>query len=105
MIVNRGDRFVSERRRTMRKLVLAMMALTAAGAANLATSTPAAAYDYPWCVQGRDTGIPGDCSYQTYAQCAASASGRFAYCNINPRVAFGRLPPRRPRYPNYYYYD
>jgi hypothetical protein len=87
----------------MRKLVLAMMALTAAGAANLATSAPAAAYDYPWCVQGRDTGIPGDCSYQTYAQCQASASGRFAYCNINPRVAFGRLPPRRPRYPSHYY--
>ena len=79
---------------TMRKLVLAMMALAAAGAANLATSAPAAAYDYPWCVQGRDTGIPGDCSYQTYAQCMASASGRFAYCNVNPRVAFGRLPRR-----------
>jgi hypothetical protein len=88
----------------MRKLVLAMMALTAGCVTTLATSAPAAAYDYPWCLQGRNEGIPGDCAYQTYAQCEASASGRFAYCNINPRVAFGRLPPRRPRYP-YYYYD
>jgi hypothetical protein len=88
----------------MRRLVLAMMALTAGCVVTLATSAPAAAYDYPWCLQGRNEGIPGDCSYQTYAQCQASASGRFAYCNINPRVAFGRLPPRRPRYP-YYYYD
>jgi hypothetical protein len=88
----------------MRKVVLAMMALTAGSVATLATSAPAAAYDYPWCLQGKNDGIPGDCAYQTYAQCEASASGRFAYCNINPRVAFGRLPPRRPRYP-YYYYD
>ena len=80
-----------------------MMAVTAGYVATLATSAPAAAYDYPWCLQGRNEGIPGDCAYQTYAQCEASASGRFAYCNINPRVAFGRLPPRRPRYPNYYY--
>ena len=87
----------------MRKLVLAMMALTAGSVVTLASSAPAAAYDYPWCVQGRGVGIPGDCSYETYAQCMASASGRALYCNINPRVAFGRLPHRRPRYPNYYY--
>ena len=63
----------------MRKLVLAMMALTAGWFVTLATSAPAAAYDYPWCLQGRNEGIPGDCSYQTYAQCQASASGRFDY--------------------------
>jgi uncharacterized protein DUF3551 len=87
----------------MRKLVLAMMALTAAGVVTLASSAPAAAYDYPWRLQGRGVGIPGDCSYETYGQCMASASGRALYYNINPRVAFGRLPPRRPRYPSYYY--
>ena len=86
----------------MRNAMLAMAALLAASAATLAGSGPAAAIDYPWCVQGRGVGIPGDCSYQTYAQCMASASGRSLYCNVNPRVAFGRLPPRRPRYPHYY---
>ena len=74
----------------MRKLVLTMLALSAAGVATLATSAPAAAYDYPWCVQGRGVGYPGDCSYQTYAQCQASASGRSAGCGINPYVAFDR---------------
>jgi hypothetical protein len=95
----------------MRKLILAMMALAAAGAAALATSAPAAAQDYPWCVTGRDTGYPGDCSYTSYGQCMASASGRYAYCSINPRVAFGRpVQPGGRRAPNpygapYSYYD
>jgi hypothetical protein len=89
---------------TMRKLILAAMALTAAGAATLTTSAPAAAYDYPWCVQGREVGVPGDCSYTTYAQCMASASGRYAYCNVNPRVAFGQQLPRgHHTYPYRYY--
>jgi len=84
----------------MRNTMLAMMALLAAGAATAAGTGPAAAYDYPWCAQGRGVGIPGDCSYQTYGQCRASASGRDLYCNVNPRVAFGRA--RRVRaYPYY----
>jgi Protein of unknown function (DUF3551) len=86
----------------MRKLMLAMLAVTAIGVGATAGSTPAAAYDYPWCAQGRGFGYPGDCSYQTYGQCMASASGRNLYCNINPRVAFG-VPPRRARVPRYYY--
>ena len=77
----------------MRKLILVVMTLTAAGAASLTTSTPAAAYDYPWCLQGRQTGYPGECSYTSYAQCMASASGRYAYCGVNPRVGFARQPP------------
>jgi hypothetical protein len=80
----------------MRNAMLRILALAAVGAATMAGSGPAAAYDYPWCVQGRGVGIPGDCSYQTYGQCMASASGRNLYCNINPRVAFGRQ--RRGRY-------
>lgn len=80
---------------TMRKLILAVMAVTAAGAATLATSAPAAAHDYPWCVQGKGVGYPGDCSYTSYAQCMASASGRQAYCGVNPRVAYGQQRDRR----------
>ena len=87
----------------MRKLVLTMLALSAAGVATLATSAPAAAYDYPWCVQGRGVGIPGDCSYQTYAQCEASASGRALYCNSNPRAALNPMPQRRTRRGTYGY--
>ena len=89
----------------MRKLLLTMAALGAAGVATLATAAPAAAYDYPWCVQGRGVGVPGDCSYQTYAQCEASASGRGLYCNSNPRAALNEMPRRAPRgYRGYYDY-
>ena len=74
----------------MRNAMLAVLALLSAGAATAAGSGPAAAYDYPWCIQGGGWGVPGDCSYQSYGQCMASASGRRVYCNINPRVAFDR---------------
>ena len=88
----------------MRHAMLVISALLAAGAIMTAGAGPAAAFEYPYCLQGRDAGIPGDCSYRSYGECMASASGRAAYCNINPRVAFG--PPRRERpYPNYNYYN
>jgi hypothetical protein len=80
----------------MRNASLTIAALLAAVAATLAGATPAAAIDYPWCVQGRGIGIPGDCSYTSYAQCMASASGRGLYCNVNPRTAFGRERRGRP---------
>jgi hypothetical protein len=84
----------------MRNTILAVMTVLAAGAAGIGGSTPAAAYDYPYCVQGRGIGVPGDCSYQTYAQCMASASGRGLYCNVNPRAALNQQ--RRTRAPRYY---
>jgi hypothetical protein len=79
----------------MRNATLAVLAVLAAGGATLGGSGPAAAYDYPWCIQGRGVGTPGDCAYQSYAQCMATASGRAVYCNINPRVAFNRQPRGR----------
>jgi uncharacterized protein DUF3551 len=87
---------------TMRKFLLTMVAVSAAGVATLATLAPAAAYDYPWCVQGKGVGIPGDCSYQSYEQCLASASGRGLYCNSNPRAALNFQRPGR--YRGYYDY-
>ena len=87
----------------MRKTILTMAALSAAAIITTITTGPAAAYDYPWCAQGRGVGVPGDCSYQTYGQCMASASGRNLYCNINPRVAFGQQQRRAPR--TYYPYQ
>jgi hypothetical protein len=81
----------------MRNLILGLMAMTAAGVATLATPAPAAAYDYAYCLQGRDMGYPGDCSYATYAQCMASASGRYAYCGVNPRAAYGQAQAPRGR--------
>ncbi|HLG84074.1 MAG TPA: DUF3551 domain-containing protein [Bradyrhizobium sp.] len=67
-----------------------MMTVLATGLATFASSVPATAHDYPWCAQGRGFGYPGDCSYQTYGQCMASASGRDLYCGINPRAAYAQ---------------
>jgi len=87
----------------MRNLVTAILALSGIGVVSLAGSDPAMAYDYPWCVQGRGVGYPGDCAYETIEQCRASASGRNLACNINPRVAFRRAPPVYSPYPGRYY--
>ena len=84
----------------MRNVMLALLAVTAAGAATLGGAGPAAARDYPYCITGGGFGYPGEFSYSTYAQCQASASGRRVYCNVNPRFAFGEQ--RRGRtYRNY----
>jgi hypothetical protein len=57
-----------------------------------ASSSSAVARDYPYCLQGRSWGYPGNCQFMSYQQCEATASGTNAYCGINPRFAFARQP-------------
>jgi hypothetical protein len=52
--------------------------------------TPAVARDYPYCLQGRHWGYPGNCSFSSFAQCKAAASGTEADCGLNPFVAYER---------------
>jgi len=47
-------------------------------------SDPVQAMDYPWCLAS-GSGLE-DCSYTTFAQCQATASGTGA-CYPNPRAA------------------
>ena len=66
----------------MRNAVWALMAF---GAVCATGAAPAAAKDYPYCIKGCDYGSSlGDCSFASYQQCQASASGRLAYCSANP---------------------
>lgn len=69
----------------MRNALLAAMAL-----AGVAFGTGSAeAREYRYClVEGGFASGPGTCYYSTYAQCMASASGRRAYCQVNPLFAF-----------------
>ncbi len=83
----------------MRNEKIVLVALAAATLASLGGVSPAAAHDYPWCIQGGGWGIPGDCSYPSYGACMASASGRRVYCNINPRFAFRGARRGRAPYP------
>ena len=62
------------------------------------TAAPAAAQDYPYCLQGRQWGYPGNCQFTSYSQCQATASGTNAGCGLNPLFAYGWQPqPRRHR--------
>ena len=48
--------------------------------------TPVAAENYRYCIQGDEYGA-GECSFSTYQQCQATASGLTAYCGTNRYVA------------------
>jgi hypothetical protein len=53
------------------------------------TPSPVQARDYPFCIKG-DRFLPptGDCSFDTYEQCQATASGLRAHCDVNPFYAY-----------------
>ncbi|MFY9958284.1 DUF3551 domain-containing protein [Bradyrhizobium sp.] len=63
----------------------AMWALMVGCAASAIGVLPATARDLPFCIKGCDFGgSRGDCSFVSYQQCQATASGRDAYCDVNP---------------------
>lgn len=83
----------------MRNLLLAAVALGAV-ASTAMTPSPVLARDYPFCIKGADyDSAIGDCSFDSYEQCMATASGRRAYCDANPFYAYpGRpalVPPKK----------
>lgn len=80
----------------MRNALLAVLAV--AGVAVFGSGS-AEARDYRYCLNENAQPGPGTCYYNTYAQCQASASGRRAYCYLNPIFAFAEQnrPVPRPR--------
>ena len=75
----------------------AIWALAIFGSASAMGVLPAASRDYPFCIKGCDYGAGlGDCSFSSYQQCQATASGRLAYCSANPYFsANAELPSNR----------
>jgi hypothetical protein len=68
----------------MRNFFLAALAVGAVAAIGSAPHA-AQARDYPFCIKGEGYGTPvGDCAFDTYQQCLATASGRPDFCDINP---------------------
>ena len=62
-----------------------LWALMAIGAFAAIGAAPAAAASSPYCIKGCDFGGgAGDCSFSSYQQCLATASGRDASCATNP---------------------
>ena len=85
----------------MRRAILAVA--IASGLAGLA-SAPAEAVGtrYPFCIQGQEQPGLSNCTFTSYEQCQATASGRFLWCIANPYyagVANGRRASRRPPQP------
>ena len=80
----------------MRRIILAVLAL---GTISVAGSSPAAAFDYPYCAQTRYDEF--HCEFTSYNQCLATASGIGANCILNPIIAFAqqnqRLQPQPQR--------
>ena len=65
----------------MGKAILMALALAGIGAVGPAV----AAGGLPYCIKGCDFGGgAGDCSFSSYQQCQATASGRDATCAANP---------------------
>jgi hypothetical protein len=49
-----------------------------------------------YCIQGDEfQGGAGECSFTTFQQCQATASGRLAYCGTNPSFSNVVQPDRR----------
>jgi hypothetical protein len=80
----------------MRNVVLALLA---AGGLALVGTAPAEAVGtrYPFCIQGNEYPGLSNCSFTSYEQCQASASGRFLYCVANPYFNAGERDPRAHR--------
>jgi len=64
----------------------AILLMLAASGLMAVAATPAAAVgtSYPFCLQGDDQPGLSGCSYTSYEQCQATASGRMLTCIANP---------------------
>jgi hypothetical protein len=83
---------ITMRRFGMRKAVLAVLA--ASGLAALgAAPAEAVGTRYPFCLQGTDYPGLSHCTFTSYEQCQATASGRFLYCIANPYYVGESEPP------------
>jgi hypothetical protein len=66
----------------MRRYLWALMAV---GVIAAAAALPAAAGGSAFCIKGGNfEGGVGDCSFSSYQQCLATASGQAATCDANP---------------------
>jgi hypothetical protein len=78
----------------MRNLILALLA--ASGVAMIgAAPAEAVGTRYPFCLQGNDQPGLSGCSFTSYAQCQATASGRYLTCIENPYYDGGGDPNSR----------
>jgi hypothetical protein len=87
-----GEASKALRRFEMRRAILA--ALTASGLVALfAVPAEAVGTRYPFCIQGDEYPGLSNCTFTSYEQCQATASGRFLSCIANPYFVGESEPP------------
>ena len=82
----------------MRKAILAMLAASALAALGAAPAE-AVGTRYPFCLQGDEYPGLSYCTFTSYEQCQATASGRRLWCIENPYYNPGADDPRSYRGP------
>jgi len=80
------------RRFEMRKAILAVLAASALAALGAAPAE-AVGTRYPFCLQGDEYPGLSYCTFTSYEQCQATASGRFLQCIANPYYVSESEPP------------
>jgi hypothetical protein len=82
----------------MRGMILAL--LMASGMAAIgALPAEAVGTRYPFCIQGQDQPGLSNCTFVSYEQCQATASGRLLWCIPNPFYVGDSDEPRASRGP------
>ena len=76
----------------MRKAILAVLAASALAALGAAPAE-AVGTRYPFCLQGDEYPGLSYCTFTSYEQCQATASGRFLQCIANPYYISESEPP------------
>jgi Protein of unknown function (DUF3551) len=69
------------------RMFSSMMLAIAALAASCCTNGQTYSLDYPVCLRVYGPGTHIECAFTSLPQCAASASGRAAQCEVNPFLA------------------
>lgn len=82
----------------MQKVVLALLAAAALGVVALSPAE-AVGTRYPFCLQGNEFPGLSNCTFTSYEQCQATASGRLLYCVANPYYEGGAPGAYRERRP------
>jgi hypothetical protein len=84
----------------MRWSLSALLAIGVLAVLDTAPAIAAPAGNFPFCIRGCDYGGGGvgDCSFTSYAQCQATASGQTASCYSNPYYNNAETPPVRGNY-------
>lgn len=77
----------------------AFFAALVLGAAAALSSAPAQAGERAFCMRGQGIDMAhGDCRFDTYEQCLATASGRLNFCDANPFYQGYGAPVERRRH-------